>query len=72
MPGEAIVERVQMLAGQWLGPGGHDDMAAVAVSAPRADRRARPPAMAVRGGTARPADGRTTTRTEPTSGGTGD
>ncbi|MFF8103191.1 PP2C family protein-serine/threonine phosphatase [Streptomyces sp. NPDC016640] len=35
MPGEAIVERVQMLAAQWLGSGDHDDMAAVAVSAPR-------------------------------------
>ncbi|MFD7770662.1 PP2C family protein-serine/threonine phosphatase [Streptomyces sp. NPDC059787] len=35
MPGEAIVERVQMLAAQWLGGGGHDDMATVAISAPR-------------------------------------
>ncbi|WP_345586486.1 GAF domain-containing SpoIIE family protein phosphatase [Streptomyces prasinosporus] len=35
MPGEAIVERVQMLAAQWLGSGRHDDMAAVAISAPR-------------------------------------
>ncbi|MFE4050055.1 PP2C family protein-serine/threonine phosphatase [Streptomyces sp. YIM B13518] len=35
MPGEAIVERVQMLAAQWLGGGGHDDMAVLAISAPR-------------------------------------
>ncbi|MEU5227561.1 PP2C family protein-serine/threonine phosphatase [Streptomyces toyocaensis] len=35
MPGDAIVERVQMLAAQWLGRGRHDDMATLAVSAPR-------------------------------------
>ena len=35
MPGEAIVEHVQMLASQWLGSGRHDDMATVAISAPR-------------------------------------
>ncbi|WP_149549308.1 SpoIIE family protein phosphatase [Streptomyces marokkonensis] len=35
MPGEAIVERVQMLAAQWLRSGGHDDMATLAISAPR-------------------------------------
>ncbi|MFJ2730379.1 PP2C family protein-serine/threonine phosphatase [Streptomyces collinus] len=35
MPAEAVVERVQMLAAQWLGSGRHDDMAAVAISAPR-------------------------------------
>lgn len=35
MPAEAVVERVQMLAAQWLGAGRHDDMAAVAISAPR-------------------------------------
>ncbi|WP_459740566.1 PP2C family protein-serine/threonine phosphatase [Streptomyces sp. E-15] len=35
MPAEAVVERVQMLAAQWLGSGRHDDMAAVAVSAPK-------------------------------------
>jgi serine phosphatase RsbU (regulator of sigma subunit) len=40
MPGEAIVERVQMLAAQWLGPGSHDDMATVAISAPRTAPRA--------------------------------
>ncbi|MEU0439263.1 PP2C family protein-serine/threonine phosphatase [Streptomyces sp. NPDC006186] len=39
LPGEAIVERVQMLAAQWLADGGHDDMAAVAISAPRTFRR---------------------------------
>ncbi|SEC04043.1 GAF domain-containing protein [Streptomyces sp. 2231.1] len=35
MPAEAVVERVQMLAAQWLGAGRHDDMAVVAISAPR-------------------------------------
>lgn len=35
MPAEAVVERVQMLAAQWLGTGRHDDMAVVAFSAPR-------------------------------------
>ncbi|MFG2636427.1 PP2C family protein-serine/threonine phosphatase [Streptomyces sp. NPDC048362] len=35
MPAEAIVERVQMLAAQWLGSGRHDDMAVVAISAPK-------------------------------------
>jgi serine phosphatase RsbU (regulator of sigma subunit) len=36
MPAEAVVERVQMLAAQWLGTGRHDDMAVVAISAPTA------------------------------------
>lgn len=35
MPAEAVVERVQMLVGQWLGPARHDDMATVAITAPR-------------------------------------
>ncbi|MFF3013870.1 PP2C family protein-serine/threonine phosphatase [Streptomyces sp. NPDC057939] len=35
MPAEAVVERVQMLASQWLGSGSHDDMAVVVISAPR-------------------------------------
>ncbi|WP_051789471.1 PP2C family protein-serine/threonine phosphatase [Streptomyces sp. NRRL S-1022] len=35
LPAEAVVERVQMLAAQWLGTGRHDDMAAVAISVPR-------------------------------------
>ncbi|MFE1326965.1 PP2C family protein-serine/threonine phosphatase [Streptomyces sp. NPDC058735] len=35
LPAEAVVERVQMLAAQWLGSGRHDDMAVVAVSAPK-------------------------------------
>ncbi|KUN89078.1 serine/threonine protein phosphatase [Streptomyces bungoensis] len=35
MPAEAVVERVQMLTAQWLGAGRHDDMALVAVSAPK-------------------------------------
>ena len=34
LPAEAVVERVQMLAAQWIGAGRHDDMATVAVSAP--------------------------------------
>ncbi|MEV1001728.1 PP2C family protein-serine/threonine phosphatase [Nonomuraea sp. NPDC050202] len=36
MPPEALAERVQMLASQWVGEGEHDDMAVVAISAPRA------------------------------------
>ncbi|GAA2257019.1 hypothetical protein GCM10010145_26600 [Streptomyces ruber] len=35
MPAEAVVERVHMLAAQWLGRGRHDDMAVVAIGAPR-------------------------------------
>jgi hypothetical protein len=35
LPAEAVVERVRMLAAQWLGGTGHDDMAVVAISAPR-------------------------------------
>ncbi|MFR9801105.1 PP2C family protein-serine/threonine phosphatase [Pseudonocardia sp. RS010] len=35
MPAEAVVERVQMLASQWLGRGTHDDMAVLAITAPR-------------------------------------
>ncbi|MET9935592.1 PP2C family protein-serine/threonine phosphatase, partial [Streptomyces sp. NPDC006324] len=35
MPAEALVEHVQMLAAQWLGTGQHDDMAVVAISAPK-------------------------------------
>ncbi|WP_442802833.1 PP2C family protein-serine/threonine phosphatase [Streptomyces sp. CB01201] len=35
MPAESIVERVQMVAAQWVGNGRHDDMAVVVVSAPR-------------------------------------
>ncbi|MFJ4467839.1 PP2C family protein-serine/threonine phosphatase [Streptomyces sp. NPDC089424] len=42
MPAEAVVERIQMLAAQWLGTGRHDDMAAVAISAPRASHQATP------------------------------
>ncbi|MFI2783497.1 SpoIIE family protein phosphatase [Streptomyces sp. ALB3] len=34
MPGKAVVERVQMLASQWLHDGRHDDMAVVAITAP--------------------------------------
>ncbi|MEU7057978.1 GAF domain-containing SpoIIE family protein phosphatase [Streptomyces sp. NPDC046197] len=39
LPAEAVVERVQMLAAEWLGSGRHDDMAAVAISAPKSDPR---------------------------------
>ncbi|WP_329459316.1 PP2C family protein-serine/threonine phosphatase [Streptomyces sp. NBC_01497] len=35
LPAEAVVERVQMLASQWVGAGRHDDMAVVAITAPR-------------------------------------
>lgn len=35
MPAEAIVEHIQMLASQWVGPGRHDDMAVVVIAAPR-------------------------------------
>ncbi|WSZ84165.1 serine/threonine-protein phosphatase [Streptomyces sp. NBC_00859] len=35
MPSEAVVERIQMLASQWLHGGSHDDMAVVAITAPR-------------------------------------
>ncbi|MFF7934383.1 SpoIIE family protein phosphatase [Streptomyces sp. NPDC007940] len=35
MPAEAVVERIQMLATQWVGNGRHDDMAVVAISAPK-------------------------------------
>ncbi|MEV0977619.1 PP2C family protein-serine/threonine phosphatase [Streptomyces sp. NPDC049915] len=35
MPAEAVVERIQLLTAQWLGPGSHDDIATVAISAPR-------------------------------------
>ncbi|OIJ68100.1 PP2C family protein-serine/threonine phosphatase [Streptomyces mangrovisoli] len=36
MPAEAIVERVQMLAAQWVGAGRQDDAAALAIRAPKA------------------------------------
>jgi serine phosphatase RsbU (regulator of sigma subunit) len=35
MPAEAVVERVQLLATQWVGRNPHDDMAVLAISAPR-------------------------------------
>ncbi|WP_374194329.1 PP2C family protein-serine/threonine phosphatase [Streptomyces sp. N35] len=35
LPAEAVTERVQMLASQWVGDGRHDDMALLAVAAPR-------------------------------------
>ncbi|CAL9650599.1 hypothetical protein SUDANB126_06619 [Streptomyces sp. enrichment culture] len=50
MPGEAIVERVQMLAAQWLGSGRHDDMAVLAIGAPRTGPSAGAGEHAVDGG----------------------
>ncbi|MFE3645637.1 PP2C family protein-serine/threonine phosphatase [Streptomyces sp. NPDC059169] len=38
MPAQAVVERVQMLASDWVGTGRHDDMALLAVTAPRTTR----------------------------------
>ncbi|GAB3578707.1 PP2C family protein-serine/threonine phosphatase [Amycolatopsis endophytica] len=35
MPAEAVVERVQMLATEWVGSAQHDDMALLAITAPR-------------------------------------
>ncbi len=35
MPPEALTERVQMLSSQWVGDGDHDDMAVIAITAPR-------------------------------------
>ncbi|WP_149261387.1 GAF domain-containing SpoIIE family protein phosphatase [Actinomadura sp. K4S16] len=40
MPPEALVERVHMLAAEWVGPGRHDDMAVIAITAPRPARPA--------------------------------
>ncbi|WP_245666880.1 SpoIIE family protein phosphatase [Actinomadura latina] len=34
MPPEALVERVHMLAAEWVGAGRHDDMAVIAITAP--------------------------------------
>ncbi|MGV9393605.1 PP2C family protein-serine/threonine phosphatase [Streptomyces olivaceus] len=36
LPAEAVVERVQMLTDEWIGDGRHDDIAVLAVTAPRA------------------------------------
>ncbi|REH30653.1 serine phosphatase RsbU (regulator of sigma subunit) [Kutzneria buriramensis] len=35
IPGEAIVERVHMLAAEWIGDNQHDDIAVLAITAPR-------------------------------------
>ncbi|WP_338692971.1 PP2C family protein-serine/threonine phosphatase [Streptomyces sp. Q6] len=35
LPAEAVTERVHMVASQWVGDGPHDDMALLAISAPR-------------------------------------
>ncbi|TFE51866.1 serine/threonine protein phosphatase [Streptomyces sp. ICN441] len=34
MPAEAVVERLQMLASEWVGEGPHDDIAVLAITAP--------------------------------------
>lgn len=36
MPAEAVAERIQMVAAQWVGDGLHDDMSVLAITAPRA------------------------------------
>ncbi|MEU5209001.1 PP2C family protein-serine/threonine phosphatase [Streptomyces sp. NPDC020742] len=38
LPAEAVVERIRMLAAQWVGSNRHDDMAVVAITAPRHPR----------------------------------
>lgn len=38
MPAEAVVERIMMLTSQWLGRRAHDDIAVVAITAPRRTR----------------------------------
>ncbi|MFJ8587175.1 PP2C family protein-serine/threonine phosphatase [Streptomyces sp. NPDC093595] len=35
MPAQAVVERIQMLTSQWIGGGRHDDIAVMAITAPR-------------------------------------
>ncbi|MER5884137.1 GAF domain-containing SpoIIE family protein phosphatase [Streptomyces sp. NPDC001941] len=35
LPAEAVVERIQMLASEWVGSGPHDDIAVVAIAVPR-------------------------------------
>ncbi|MEU0793070.1 PP2C family protein-serine/threonine phosphatase [Amycolatopsis sp. NPDC005961] len=35
MPADAVVERIHMLASQWIGRGAHDDTAVLAITAPR-------------------------------------
>ena len=35
MPAEAVVERIMMLTSQWVGRLPHDDIAVVAITAPR-------------------------------------
>ncbi|MFJ4084102.1 PP2C family protein-serine/threonine phosphatase [Streptomyces iakyrus] len=38
MPAEAVVEHVQMVTSQWIGGGRHDDIAVLAITAPRGAR----------------------------------
>ncbi|CAM5628556.1 PP2C family protein-serine/threonine phosphatase [Streptomyces parvulus] len=35
MPAEAVVERIQMLVAEWVGDGRHDDIAVLAITAPK-------------------------------------
>ncbi|GAA2765728.1 PP2C family protein-serine/threonine phosphatase [Streptomyces paradoxus] len=35
MPAQAVVERIQMVTSQWIGGGRHDDIAVLAITAPR-------------------------------------
>ncbi|CAM5437316.1 hypothetical protein SSPIM334S_00999 [Streptomyces spiroverticillatus] len=60
MPAEAIVERVQMLASQWVGGGRHDDMAVLVISAPKTAPQAAPRV-------ARQSTGARTSESEPSS-----
>ncbi|GAA2267119.1 PP2C family protein-serine/threonine phosphatase [Nonomuraea roseoviolacea subsp. roseoviolacea] len=45
MPPEALTERVQMLAAQWTGGGDQDDVAVIAITAPRAGRETTLPGL---------------------------
>lgn len=40
LPAEAVVERIMMLTAEWIRQRGHDDVAVVAITAPRRGRRA--------------------------------
>ncbi|MFE2755936.1 PP2C family protein-serine/threonine phosphatase [Actinosynnema sp. NPDC059335] len=40
MPADAVAEHVHMVASQWVGAGGHDDVAVLAITAPRGRRQA--------------------------------
>lgn len=42
LPAEAVVERIMMLTAEWIRQRGHDDVAVVAITAPRRGRRTSP------------------------------